>query len=184
MDRYQFEDAISAYLDNELPLSERKAFEDFMNTNPDAKNLVDSIRTNMTSFKTLSPIKASNGFMPNLHKKIEFEKNRPSKKIVNRPSKTLFGFTPLYAGIMTVLVVSFITVGVNLWPESNSPVNTLPAYTGNISGSPNPAPRNPSIGTNQDAILAASESDSADTTIQKKKNFKLGNQVKFVKDQP
>ena len=84
MDRYQFEDAISAYLDNELPLSERKAFEDFMNTNPDAKNLVDSIRTNMTSFKTLSPIKASNGFMPNLHKKIEFEKNRPSKK--NRES--------------------------------------------------------------------------------------------------
>ena len=58
MDRYQFEDAISAYLDNELPLSERKAFEEFMNTNPDAKNLVDSIRTNMTSFKILSPIKA------------------------------------------------------------------------------------------------------------------------------
>jgi transcription antitermination factor NusG len=84
---------------------------------------------------------------------------------------------------MTALVVSFITVGVNLWPESNSPVNTLPAYTGNISGSPNPDPRNQSIGTNQEAILAASESDSADTTIQKKKDFKLGNQVKFVKDQ-
>nr|AGO88141.1 hypothetical protein [uncultured bacterium 413004-H17] len=81
MDRYQFEDAISAYLDNELPLSERKAFEEFMNANSDAKNLVDSIRTNMTSFKTLSPINASDGFMPNLHKKIEFEKNRPSKKI-------------------------------------------------------------------------------------------------------
>jgi len=183
MNRYQFEDAISAYLDNELLLSERKAFEDFMNTNPDAKNLVDSIRTNMTSFKTLSSIKSSDGFMSNLHEKIEFEKNRPSKKVVNRPSKTLFGFTPLYAGIMTVLVVSFITVGVNLWPKSNSPVNTLPAYTGNISGLPNPAPLNPSISTNQDAILAASESDSADTTLQKKKNFKLGNQVKFVKDQ-
>ena len=53
MDRYQFEDAISAYLDNELPLSERKAFEEFMNTNSYAKNLVDSIRTNMTSFKIL-----------------------------------------------------------------------------------------------------------------------------------
>ena len=36
---------------------------------------------------------------------------------------------------------------------------------------------------NQDAILAEAETDSADTTIQKKKNFKLGNQVKFVKDQ-
>ncbi|HCI16232.1 MAG TPA: hypothetical protein DE027_05315, partial [Candidatus Marinimicrobia bacterium] len=44
MDRYQFEDAISAYLDNELTLSERKAFEDFMNVNSEGKHLVDSIR--------------------------------------------------------------------------------------------------------------------------------------------
>ena len=40
MDRYQFEDAISTYLDNELPLSERKAFEEFMNKNSDAKNVL------------------------------------------------------------------------------------------------------------------------------------------------
>ncbi|MBC8346012.1 MAG: zf-HC2 domain-containing protein [Candidatus Marinimicrobia bacterium] len=183
MDRYQFEDAISAYLDNELPLSDRKAFEDFMKANSDAKILVDSIRSNMTSVKSLSQIKTSGSFMSSLHKMIEFEKSRPSKKFVNRPSKTLFGFTPLYAGIMTVLIATFITVGINLWPESNSPVNTLPAYTGNITDAPNPAPENPAIDFEQDAVLAASESDSSDTTLQKKKIFKLGDQVKFVKDQ-
>ena len=37
MDRYQFEDAISAYLENDLSLSERKAFESYMNENADAK---------------------------------------------------------------------------------------------------------------------------------------------------
>ena len=36
MDRYQFEDAISAYLENELSLSERQEFETYMNGNPDA----------------------------------------------------------------------------------------------------------------------------------------------------
>ena len=41
MDRYQFEDAISAYLENELSLSERQAFETYMNANPDAKELVE-----------------------------------------------------------------------------------------------------------------------------------------------
>ncbi len=183
MDRYQFEDAISAYLDNELTLSERKAFEDFMNVNSEGKHLVDSIRSNMTSIKNLSDIKASNSFMPNLHKRIEFEKKRPSKKIVNRPSKTLFGFTPLYASIMTVLIISFVTVGVNLWPGAQAPANTIPAYTGNISGAPNKTLDHSTIDANQDALLAEAETDSADTTIQKKKNFKLGKQVKFVKDQ-
>ena len=44
MNRYQFEDSISAYLDNELNIADRKVFEEYMNSNIDAKNLVDDIR--------------------------------------------------------------------------------------------------------------------------------------------
>jgi len=183
MDRYQFEDAISAYLENELNLSDRQSFEKYMSANPEAMKLVDSIRTTMKSVKNMSDIKASDQFMPNLYKRIEFEKNRPSKRIVGRPSKTLFGFTPLYAGIMTVLVASFITIGVNLWPGSEKSVDTLPAFTGNITESPNPLSISPTAPTNNEAALAATEVDSADSTIEKKKKFKLGDKVQFVKDQ-
>jgi len=66
MDRYQFEDAISAYLENELSLSERQAFDTYMNANPDAKELVDAIRLTMKSMKNLPVIKTSDNFILNL----------------------------------------------------------------------------------------------------------------------
>ncbi len=183
MDRYQFEDAISAYLDNELNLSDRQAFEAYMDANPDAKALVNDIRATMKSIKGMPKVKASSAFMPNLYKRIEFEKNRPSKKIVERPSKTLFGFTPLYAGVMTVLIASFITVGVNLWPETNPTGQQIPAFTGNVT----PTPANPVAAPNStpSPTLVANETvaDTADTTIIKKKKFQLNDKVQFVKDQ-
>ena len=109
--------------------------------------------------------------MPNLSRRIEIERNRPSKKIVERPSKTFFGFTPLYAGIMTVLVASFITVGVSLWPENGKSFDHAPAFTGNITETPNPVLSNPVTPTNNAPVLATSEIDSADTTLNKKKKF-------------
>ena len=62
MDRYQFEDAISAYLDNELNLSDRQAFESYMNANPDAKALVNDIRATMKAIKSMPKVKASSTF--------------------------------------------------------------------------------------------------------------------------
>ena len=183
MDRYQFEDAISAYLENELSLSERQAFDTYMNANPDAKELVDAIRLTMKSMKNLPVIKTSDNFISNLSKRIEFEKNRPSKKIVKRPSKSLFGFTPLYAGLMTVLVASFITVGINLWPINEESVDIAPTFMGNISEAPKPASMTPTLPTDSITMLTAANVDTADSTIDKKKKYKLDDKVKFVKDQ-
>ena len=56
MDRYQFEDAISAYLDNELNLSDRQAFESYMNANPDAKALVPLASEFVPVAKALTPL--------------------------------------------------------------------------------------------------------------------------------
>ncbi|SVA97204.1 uncharacterized protein METZ01_LOCUS150058, partial [marine metagenome] len=53
MNRYQFEDLISEYIENELSLSKRKEFEAYLEMHPDAKNLVESItktREEMNSF--------------------------------------------------------------------------------------------------------------------------------------
>ena len=79
MNRYQFEDSISAYLDNDLSIADRKIFEEYMGSNIEAKTLVDEIRLTMESTKNFRNVKASKEFMPNLFKRIEFEKNRPSK---------------------------------------------------------------------------------------------------------
>ena len=97
MNRYQFEDSISAYLDNDLSISDRKLFEEYMNANIDAKNLVDDIRSTLKSTKNFSNIKASKDFMPNLFKRIQFEKNRPVKKIIEKPSKSLYDLYLLHS---------------------------------------------------------------------------------------
>ena len=183
MDRYQFEDAISAYLDNELNLSDRQAFESYMNANPDAKALVNDIRATMKAIKGMPKVKASSTFMPNLYKRIEFEKNRPSKKIIEKPSRTLFGFTPLYAGVMTVLIASFITVGVNLWPDTNPSGQQIPAFTGNVTNPPSSPVVVPNSNPAPTFVSNEAVADTADTTIAKKKKFQFNDNVKFVKDQ-
>ena len=182
MDRYQFENAISAYIDNELGLAERQAFEAYVEANPEAEIMVNEIRATLQSMKSMPKIKASNTFMPNLYQRIEFEKNRPSKKIVERPSKTLFGFTPLYAGVMTVLVVSFITVGVNLWFVSNSTGQSAPTYTGSITEIHPTLKDKPNNNIIPTLVSNDAKVDSSDTTAIKKKQFNLNDKVKFVKD--
>ena len=44
MNRYQFEDLISSYIDNEITLSKRKEFERYMKDNPDSEKLVSAIK--------------------------------------------------------------------------------------------------------------------------------------------
>ena len=38
MNRYQFEDLISDYIENKLPIAKRKKLEAFMEANPEAKD--------------------------------------------------------------------------------------------------------------------------------------------------
>ena len=51
MDRYKFEDSISAYIDNELTLTERQEFEDYIEKNPDAKSLLFRLRHGHPRFR-------------------------------------------------------------------------------------------------------------------------------------
>ena len=182
MNRYQFEDSISAYLDNDLSIADRKIFEEYMGSNIEAKTLVDEIRLTMESTKNFSNVKASKEFMPNLFKRIEFEKNRPSKKIIEKPSSTLFGFTPLYATLMSILVVSFISIGINGWSESTLMDKRTPIITGDINA-PTLDLDDLNVKT-QSQVLVSKEAkiDSSDTTIINKKNFKLKNKA-LVKNQ-
>ena len=181
MDRYKFEDSISAYIDNELNLTDRQEFEDYIQLNPDAKSLLDDIINNMDLIKGLPKVKTSSSFMPKLLDRIEFEKNKPSTKVINKPSNTVLGFTPLYASIMSVLIISFITVGYTLWSENMNNPNQLPNFNGNISGTPSIDSPTKNINNNQ--TFVSTTSDSADTTNNKRTKVNLDGKVNFVKKQ-
>ena len=181
MDRYKFEDSISAYIDNELTLTERQEFEDYIEKNRDAKSLLEDIVKNMGVIKGLPKIKASSSFMSKLLGKVEFEKNKPSVKVINKPSNTFFGFTPLYASIMSVLIVSFITVGYTLWSENMNSPNQLPNFNDNITANPNIDSQTKNINNNQKFV--STTIDSADTTNNKRTKVNLDGKVNFVKKQ-
>ena len=57
MDRFEFEDLISAYIENDLPLNKRKDFEDYLVENPSQNQVVKQIATNMKALKKLPKIK-------------------------------------------------------------------------------------------------------------------------------
>jgi len=160
MERYKFEDLISDYIENKLPVAKRKEVEAFMEDNPEAKVQMESIRSLMNSMKNLSEIKTSDNFMENLMKKVELEKNRPSNNNYAAPvrSKTYFGFTPVYATAMSCLIVALVIVVLQLMPMDNLNSITLPS---NIAEQEAEIPK-PSNMVNPDKDLMLAEDD--DTT--------------------
>ena len=162
MNSYQFEDLISDYIENKLPIAKRKKLEAFMEANPEAKDQLESIRSLMKSMKKLPEVKTSDEFTAKLMKRVEFEKNRPSAKqyVTNTIGKTYFGFTPVYATVMTALVIAFVVVGMQLVPKTNNNSTVLPtsitAETSTIPNSSIPKPYQ------NDDIMLAEDNDSTD----------------------
>ena len=58
MDRYQFEDLISAYIENELSLSKRKEVESYLAENPLEEKLIKQVSLNMKTLKNSPKISA------------------------------------------------------------------------------------------------------------------------------
>ena len=181
MNRYQFEDLISDYIENKLPIAKRKELEAFMEANPEAKDQLESIRSLMKSMKKLPEVKTSDEFTAKLMKRVEFEKNRPSAKkyVTGRVRKTYFGFTPVYATVMTALVVAFVVVGMQLVPKINNNSTVLPtSITAETSAIPKLSKPKP---YQSDDIILAEDNDSTDvdspTTV---KSGQFDDKIKLV----
>ena len=114
MNRYEFEDKISDYIDNQLSVSERKAFEDFLNSDNEAKELVESVRKTIKLLSSAETVKSSNEFLPNLTSRINSEKKNISNRSKQKTSNHFFGFPRTNASLMVVLLVCFVSVSLNL----------------------------------------------------------------------
>ena len=120
MNRYQFEDLISEYIENELTISKRKLFESYLEDNPDAKDLVESVRINQEKMKSLPKVSSSSDFNTRLLAKIQ--KGAATLPQPEESQRTYFGFLPLHASLMTGLVIAFVFVSIQLFSpdETNS----------------------------------------------------------------
>ena len=78
MNRYQFEDLISDYLENKLSILKRKEFEAFLDSNSECREIVESVKNTMNSIKSMNSVPAPDGFMDGLYHKLEIEKNKPA----------------------------------------------------------------------------------------------------------
>ena len=107
MDRYQFEDLISAYIENELSLSKRKEIESYLAENPLEEELIKQVSLYMKTLKNSPKITAKENFNKRLLERI---KSKNSHLALNSKSeKTLFGFSVFHASILiSLFAVLFI----------------------------------------------------------------------------
>ena len=173
MNRYEFENLISDYLDDSIPFKMRKEFEDYLKKDPDAESLVNNIRITISNMNKIKKVKTSEDFNEKLLKRVKKE------GLVSRSNNnTIFGFTPFYASILTCLSVAFFVVVSQLYNISqNSSVNNVPNhYTNN---SENNIPLHLKNGDIDKNYLVDSNNDTLQEKQEKEKP-KNSNKIKFV----
>ena len=177
MNRYQFEDLISEYIENELPLSRRKEFEDYMKHNQDSRELVNSMKKNIKELNQVPKLKVSPSFNETLLDNVETSRNNP-QKIGDK--KMVFGFTPKYATLLAVSVTAFTFISFKL-VEPNLDGDTV--NTRNLVDNQFQKPSSSSILNNDEKKdLVGSMKDSTDNSSKIKNRKDFSNKIQFVND--
>ena len=112
MDRYQFEDLISAYIENELSLSKRKEVESYLAENPCEEKLVKQVSLNIKTLKNAPKIAAKEDFNKRLLERIKSENLHVASK--SKSGKTLFGFSVFHASILISLFAVLVLISLEI----------------------------------------------------------------------
>ncbi|MDP6229139.1 MAG: hypothetical protein QF765_00360 [Candidatus Marinimicrobia bacterium] len=123
MDRYQFEDLISDFIENKLSMIQRKDFETYLDENPEAMQQLDSVKQVIASMKSMPEVSTSTDFMKNLNKRIAAEKETQS---VVKTTRSFAGYTPLMASLSAVVVVAVVLLGLEFIPEATNQATFTP----------------------------------------------------------
>ena len=185
MNRYQFEDMISDYLENKLSIPKRKIFEAYIQNNPECRELVDSVKTTVDAVNSMKAVSVSSRFMDGLNQKIDNEKNKPEKSSTRE--STYFGFTPGNAGVFSLALIGFIWMGFNLLPEFKSQNASFSSGQTQHVKIQKPV-HSPSMLSpkNENQLVATKNDDKIDsTTVREKrlqKSYSIDGKASFVKD--
>ena len=178
MNRYQFEDLISSYIENEITLSKRKEFERYMKDNPDSVELVSAIKDNIKKLNQVPRIKVKSSFNDTLKSKIDDLNSNPK---LGKPNDLIFGFSPLNASFLSGLciafiVITFLLINPNFTYQQSSESKVLNnGLSNNLITSRNP---NKAI----DSDLADVKEDTSKSEMNKKDKKDLTNKIQLVND--
>ena len=120
MNRYEFENLISDYLEGELSFSKRKEFESYLEENEGAKLLFLKVTNTLNDMKNAEKISTSENFNSKLLSKI-----KDKAPLIPNDRSNIFGLPPLYASIFSSLCLAVIFISYSLIapkPISNEPV--------------------------------------------------------------
>ena len=81
MNRYQFENLISDYLDGELSFSKRKEFESYLEENEDSKLLFIRVKKTLNHMKNAEKISTADNFNSKLLSKIKERSNHAERQL-------------------------------------------------------------------------------------------------------
>lgn len=160
MDRYQFEGYMSDYIENALSIAKRKEFEKFLAEHPESKEQVEAVRSTILQLKTLPTVKTSDDFMVKLQQRVSKQRNMiPIQQINRKP--LIFGFTPITAVMMSLVLLAIVFVGYELMPIGSSNPIVIPSQitTNNVMSAP--MSQLPLLPANTESTLAAAQEDSS-----------------------
>ena len=178
MNRYQFEDLISSYIDNEITLKNIKEFERYMKDNPDSEKLVSAIKGNNVKLNQIPRLKVKSSFNETLKSKIDDLNSNPR---LGKDRNLIFGFSPLNASLLSGLFIAFIIIAFQLinpnfdYQQASESKLVNNGLSNNIINSRN-------INKVIDSDLADVEEDTSKSEINKPDRKDLSNKIQLVND--
>ncbi len=172
MNRYDFENLISDYLEGELSFSKRKEFEFYLEENEDAKLLFLRVKETLNHMKNAEKISTPENFNSKLLSKI---KNKAT--LMPNDSSNIFGLSPQYASIFSSLCLAVIFISYSLIIPKSASDSDLEYSLVPIDKSQKAAQSQ--IVKNNTSFTANDKSDSLDVNTKEYKQNK-DNKIKFV----
>ena len=172
MNRYEFENLISDYLDGELSFSKRKEFESYLEENEDAKLLFIRVKNTLNDMKNAEKISTTDNFNSKLLSKI-----KDKAPLMPNDRSNIFGLSPLYASIFSSLCLAVIFISYSL-------IVPKPTSNSNLEYSLVPIDKSQKVAQskivkNNTSFTANDKSDSLDVNAKEYKPNKK-NKIKFV----
>ena len=178
MNRYQFEDLISSYIDNEITLSKRKEFERYMKDNPDSEKLVSAIKGNIIKLNQIPTLKVKPSFNETLKNKIDDFNSNPK---LGKDRNLIFGFSPLNASFLSGLFIAFIIITFQLiYPNFDYQQASESQFVNNELSKDIISSRN--LNKVIDSDLADVKEDTSKSEINKPDRKDLSNKIQLVND--
>ena len=178
MNRYQFEDLISSYLENEITLSKRKEFESYMKDNPDSVELVSGIKDNIKKLNQVPRMKVKSSFNDTLKRKIDDLNKNPK---LGKANDLIFGFSPLNASFLSGLCIAFIIITFLLINPNFTYQQTSESKVVN-NGLSNNLTTSRSPNKVIDSDLADVKEDTLKSEMNKKERKNFTNKIQLVND--